>query len=174
MTAWQIEASWTAAHVDEDTETEQAEALLDGLAPQHIGAVIHPAAGPAGWWGITITIEAPTLRQANALALALLTAAVGNAGQKSVTWRELAIVEQPEADRRLLEPDVPDLVAFADIAETAGVSRQRARQLAESPTFPGPVYDGRAGRLFVKAEIDRFMAARPGRPGRPRKRQTHD
>lgn len=46
------------------------------------------------------------------------------------------VLSAREYDRRVAQPLVPSLVYYAEIAEMAGVSRQRARQLAEVRGFP--------------------------------------
>ncbi|MDQ3641791.1 MAG: helix-turn-helix domain-containing protein [Actinomycetota bacterium] len=61
------------------------------------------------------------------------------------------------------------LVGIAEIAEMLGVSRQRVGQLASSyDDFPAPVAELAAGRIWNRADVERWMAAHPDRrPGRP-------
>jgi predicted DNA-binding transcriptional regulator AlpA len=52
------------------------------------------------------------------------------------------------------------LIALVDIAEMAGVTRQRAHQLASSATFPEPQIETRSGRLWSKAAVAAWLRAR--------------
>jgi len=69
----------------------------------------------------------------------------------------------------LVTPVIPDLVSYAEIAEIAGVSRQRARQFADIEGFPKPVVETAAGPLRLKASVEAWVERRNTKPGRPRK-----
>jgi len=58
------------------------------------------------------------------------------------------------------------LVNVASIARRWGISRTRASQLAEHPTFPEPVYtDESTGRkLWAADEVDAWRVARASEP----------
>jgi hypothetical protein len=75
-----------------------------------------------------------------------------------------------EAERQLASPTLPDLVGILDIQELAGLrTKQRAHQVTELPGFPPPALATRAGRLWVRAAVERFLRQWPRRPGRPPK-----
>jgi hypothetical protein len=59
---------------------------------------------------------------------------------------------------------VSDLRSIGDVAETLGVSRQRADQLSRFAGFPPPVGQLRGGRVRDLAHIRRWMVA-VGREG---------
>ncbi|WP_239382678.1 AlpA family transcriptional regulator [Frankia sp. CIT1] len=46
----------------------------------------------------------------------------------------------------------------AEIGKRLGVSRQRVSQLAQDPTFPKPVADLAAGRIWETADVERWIA----------------
>ena len=74
-----------------------------------------------------------------------------------------------EADRRLAEPTVPELVGASEAADLLDVSRQRIHQLHTGhPGFPAPVVKVRMGPLWTKASVEAFgrsWSRKPGRPG---------
>jgi hypothetical protein len=73
-----------------------------------------------------------------------------------------------EAERELTIPQVPDLVGILDIQEMAGLrTKQRALQVTGLPGFPPPAVKTRAGRLWVRPAVERFLAGWHRRPGRP-------
>lgn len=59
------------------------------------------------------------------------------------------------------------LAGLHEVAEILGVSRQRADQLARQAGFPQPLDEIRAGRIWRRADIERWAEAR--RTGCPRK-----
>jgi prophage regulatory protein len=56
---------------------------------------------------------------------------------------------------------VPELLGVAEIADLLGVSRQRVNQLVKSdPSFPKPLAELTAGRIWAKSDIERWLDAR--------------
>ena len=49
-----------------------------------------------------------------------------------------------------------DLVGLTEIADMLGVSRSRAHQLAETEGFPTPVGEISAGRIWERADVERW------------------
>jgi hypothetical protein len=75
-----------------------------------------------------------------------------------------------ETEHQLASPALPDLVGILDIQELAGLrTKQRAHQVTELPGFPPPALATRAGRLWTRAAVERFLRQWPRRPGRPPK-----
>jgi prophage regulatory protein len=56
-------------------------------------------------------------------------------------------------------------VGLHELAELLGVSRQRADQLVRQTGFPAPAAELKAGRIWKKVEVDRWI--RKHRPGGP-------
>jgi len=53
-----------------------------------------------------------------------------------------------------------DLVGVAEIAEMLGVSRQRVHQIVKAdPTFPEPVADLSAGKIWARADVGEWIEA---------------
>jgi len=71
--------------------------------------------------------------------------------------------------REEAQPRKQDLVGYTEVGKMLGVSRQRARQLAEeNPGFPAPVARLAAGPVFSRASVRAFELAWPRRrTGRP-------
>ncbi len=153
---WQVSVDWTAESAAD--EERFGDDILDALAPHHAGCVVTPHW--QGTWGTTITVEAATLRQATGLGLSLVVAVAGNCGQRGVDPVEVAAQPMDRADDTLDDLRPPVLVSYVEIAELAGVSRQRVRELARQRTFPRPFGTPRIGPVFVKTEVDRWLEAR--------------
>ncbi len=52
-----------------------------------------------------------------------------------------------------------DLVGLTEIAEMLGVSPQRVDQLAATDAFPDPVAEIAAGRIWKRADIEKWARA---------------
>ena len=59
----------------------------------------------------------------------------------------------------------PKLAGLAEVASLAGVSRQRAAQLANHPDFPAPVARLAMGPVWREADVQKFLDT-PRKPGR--------
>jgi hypothetical protein len=81
------------------------------------------------------------------------------------------VLPTAEYDRRSAQPSLPELVGYAEVADMAGVSRQRARQLARLPGFPAAVVETRSGPLRVRSQVETWLT-RERKPGRPRKKPS--
>ena len=67
----------------------------------------------------------------------------------------------------------PDLVSLAEIAATAGVSRQRAQQWAKDrDDFPTPARTTSLGPLYARAATDHRLATARRGAGRPRRSRS--
>jgi len=83
-------------------------------------------------------------------------------------WVAGEALSAAEADRRLSEPPMPEIVSATEAAEILGVSRQRVHQLlAEHAGFPPPLVRLGAGPLWLADTIRAFAAGWERRPGRP-------
>lgn len=153
-TAWHVRVDIAPRRVDEDSADE----LLDALGDLRPGIILDDEA-----LIIEVHLEAPTLRQAIATALQRVESATGAkaTGVEAIT--------REEVERRILEPLVPDLVGYAEIAEILSVSRQRAAQLGDRPDFPPAVVTTKAGPLRVRAAVEAWATTWERKGGRPRK-----
>lgn len=161
--AWTARVEWPQAT---SLSTDDLERLVERLLP-YAGAlgVEKEAAGPdePETWSAVINVDAPSLRQATTAALQAVEQAVG------AKATGIEVLTEHEHQRRTMRPTIPELVGYAEIAEMAGVTRQRARTLAENIGFPMAVVETAAGPLRVRAQVEAWLRTWERRSGRPPK-----
>ena len=81
---------------------------------------------------------------------------------------ELSVMTWAEQERRLDEPDFPELLGVGEIQEMFGVSRQRLATLRKRPGFPEPIVVLRNGPIWTAPSLARFLESWNRQPGRPR------
>ena len=155
MTSWQATVTFIGK-MDED----QAFDIMETLG--QYGAVTTVERDSSGG-SVTLSVEAATLLDAATEASRLVSDATTN----PITIIGLEVVTEEEADLRLQEPSFPQVVSFAEIGQMAGVSRQRARQFSDNPSFPRPVITTAQGPLYGRHAVERWLETRNTRPGRP-------
>lgn len=64
------------------------------------------------------------------------------------------------------EPNLPDLVSAAEVADQLQISRQRVHQLQSTAGFPEPLYRLRTGPVWDARAIEAFATRWDRRPGR--------
>jgi len=69
----------------------------------------------------------------------------------------------------LTQPEFPEVVGYTEIAELAGVSRQRAHQFTKMEGFPPPVIETAQGPLMRKSSVEAWVRRRNTHAGRRRK-----
>jgi len=156
---WSARIDWA----DECTD-EQLAAIAEALAGHH-GALTTNAA--AGRVSAQLTVHATTLRQAIDNSLAAVRDAVhGTHGRFNPV--RVDVVDEATFRAELAEPAIPPLVGYAEIAEMAGVSRQRARELPNLPDFPPAVTETSSkGPLRVRSQVANWIQGWERRAGRP-------
>ncbi len=93
---------------------------------------------------------------------------------KVPTQLEIVAVEAEDAERldeRLKQPDVPDLIGIAELAQILNVSKQRASQLARQRDFPVPYVRLASGPIWKKSNLSLFLEGWMRRPG-PKPKQS--
>lgn len=75
-----------------------------------------------------------------------------------------------ELDKRLAADGVPELLGVTELAGALGVIKQRISELTESGRFPAPIARLKAGPVWQRSAIARFVRRWPRRAGRPRTR----
>jgi hypothetical protein len=133
-------------------------------------------------WSAQLTVSYPYLFedepepvQAAKFAVDLVTAAAHKAGLPPWPVVKLEVTEWERFDAELDQPNTPDLVGIAELAELVGVTRQRASALARHPGFPQPLAELAAGPVWDLRMVERFVrswARKPGRPATKRKPRT--
>lgn len=148
-----------------DISEKQLLQVLDALA-QHDASV----AGLDDDLGATLTITAASPHEASLAACDAVEKALGSLPVTVDEWRAVEVLTTAEADRRLKEPTIPELVGPPEVAEILRVARQRVHQLlADRADFPRPVVVTRSTSLWTRAAIDAFAQRWERKPGRPRK-----
>lgn len=149
--------------IDFSTETTMGDEagfdILEALAGHHGAAAIGTYTG-----SISITAAAPDAVQAAALVPEVLAKVQAITG--AVTITSLEIYSEDAFQKRLEEPGIPDLVGLTEIAEMAGVSRQRANAIVKQEGFPTPVLTLAAGQFRTRAAVQNWINNWTRKPGR--------
>ena len=165
MTAWfsvhvQARAPDGAPHAVID---DAADRLMDMLS-EYDGIV----SSGDGQWDVTIGLEEPDPVRAAAIAAALVETLAAKAGMPLWPTVRIEAVREDVLEEQNARPTLPDLVSTPEAAEILGVSAQRLRELAGgSRQFPKPVYELKAGKLWLRDAIEAFGQRWDRKPGRP-------
>ena len=156
---WSARVDWA----DECTDDQLAD--IAELLAGYEGALTTNSA--AGRVSAQLTVHATTLRQAIDTSLAVVRDAVHQARGRFTPVR-VDVVDEATFRTELTEPFIPPLVGYAEIAEMAGVSRQRARELPNLPDFPPAVTETSSkGPLRVRSQVATWIQRWQRRTGRP-------
>lgn len=124
--------------LDRALTEDEPDTLLDDLA--HHGAALSTADTELG---VSLAVEVGTVRAAS------------------------AFTEEERRHENSMTL-IPDLVSYAEIAAIAGVSRQRARELAKNSDFPKPTVSTATGPLRTRSSVEAWAKTRSRKPGRPK------
>jgi hypothetical protein len=102
-------------------------------------------------------------------AVNLVISAARTAGLPSWPVVRIEVTDWERFDAELDEPNTPDLVGVAELAELCGVTRQRASVLARSGGFPEPLAELASGPVWDLRMVQRFVREWTRKPGRPAK-----
>jgi hypothetical protein len=162
MISWQASVAFeTGEPFTEDAAFDTIDALLTHGAAMSVERDLSGGS-------VTLSVEAATPLDAATEAAELVTsAAEPHLGEISVTGLE--VLTEAAVDAELARPLFPEVVGYAEIADMAGVSRQRARQFASINGFPKPVIETAQGPLMGKHAVERWLETRNTSGGRPRK-----
>ncbi|MFD9061830.1 hypothetical protein ACFVZ3_09945 [Kitasatospora purpeofusca] len=161
-TQWSAYVELATTEVD-DSQFEHLLEILDEHSPA-LGFA------PSGNFYAQLSVEAGTARKALDLALKTVTEAARTVGAgRDVLGVEL--MTQDEFERRLSEPQIPELVGLSEVASLLEVSRQRVGQLVtEHQEFPPPVAKLRSGPVFIADQVRTFLSRWNRAGGRPQGR----
>jgi hypothetical protein len=124
---------------------------------------------PLPGWSATITVPGEDARFAAEQATSLVETWAAKSGLPAWPVVRVDAVEASILDRELAEPNYPELVGIAELAELAGVSQQRASVLASRPDFPKPIARLRSGPVFDLRQVSSLVEKWSRRPSRPAK-----
>lgn len=153
---WYITVTFTTeTHMNSEAGFD----ILDALAEHHPSAALAANGG-----SISLTVSAPDAVQAAALIPQILAKAQPITGAATVV--SLEILSEDAFQASLDEPEIPDLVGLTEIAEMAGVSRQRANAIVKQDSFPSPVLTLAAGQFRTRAAVQNWVENWTRKPGR--------
>jgi hypothetical protein len=162
---WQISVSVRA---DRPATDDEFDAITERLEPY--AAAVGAVPGIEASVSVILAVDARTLRSAVDNALRLVVGTVTAAGVPGAAVVELSAITFDEAERRIAEPVVPELVGITEIGEILGVTKQRANQLATAAGFPAPAQTLASGRLWTRTAVVAWARTwERRRTGRPRK-----
>lgn len=153
---WYITVTFTT---ETPMDSEAGFDILDALAEHHASAAVSTGGG-----SISLTVSAPDAVQAAALIPETLAKAQPITG--AVTVVSLEILSEDAFQASLDEPEIPELVGLTEIAEMAGVSRQRANAIVKQDSFPAPVLTLAAGQFRTRAAVQNWVENWTRKPGR--------
>ena len=84
-----------------------------------------------------------------------------------MTVTKMTVMDERTRKRENEATTFPELIMLVDIGKLIGVTRQRARQLSQKPTFPKPIIESSAGPFFAKADVLRWLDSWSRTTGRP-------
>lgn len=152
--------------------------VLDGPAPHDLDGRLAELRGVTSVEAtsdrVTVTLTAEAATPADALAstakrtLEAMSLADGRCGQIA----SAEVFTEAEADRRVAEDGLPEVVGIAEIADLLNVSRQRASALQTRNGFPQPVAQLRTGPVWRLNDLSKFAGTWDGQPGRPSETST--
>ena len=154
MNSWHATVGFTTSEpFDEDAPFDVAEALSEYAAVMSVARDF--TAGD-----VLLAVDAETVMEAANRAVSLVHDALNHAGIDHAPLVAIHIQDEEAFDRELATPAFPEVVGYAEIAEMAGVSRQRARQFADKDDFPRPVIKTAQGPLMSKAAVAAWLDRR--------------
>ena len=163
MTEWSVSIDAAGpANPDEDL----ADHLVEALASHHVAVSVGN-----GYVSARLDVTAETEAEGITHARELLRAALAAVGHD---LQVLAVSAQTvlEQEKQLAQSNVPELLGVAEVAEALGVSKQRVSELEESERFPAPLVRLRAGPIWSRTAIARFLRDWERRPGPRRRREA--
>lgn len=116
---------------------------------------------------VSTYVSAASLRQAVSDGLERINTIASTTGFDA---RVIQVEAKPEKDRiaELSARGIPEVVGVSEIQEILHVkSRQQVGQLAERDDFPQPIAELRAGRIWLRSDIEEFRLHWRRKPGRP-------
>ena len=156
------------AEIGPDVDEVLVDAIREQLAARHAAAgVAHVGGEPVpGRITVQLSVDARTVRQAADTAAREVTAALRAQG-RIARLVHLEAMPEDELDAEMMRGSA-ELMGVREIADVAGVSRQRADQLTKRRDFPRPLATLAAGAVWDGAAVRRWLATWELRAGRPR------
>lgn len=162
LTDWDVSVDF-APFPGEEFDSRVAEDLLDATEKYDGVVSVLPRRIT-----IAVTLAASTYWEAVGSGVSVAQDALRAAGCRDdlpVERVEAKTAERAEKD--LDEPTFPEMFGVSEVAEFLRVSKQRVSELRESGRLPEPLSELRAGPVWPRPTIERFLEGWARRPGRP-------
>lgn len=157
-TPWYVEVGYQlSTPLSDDAAFDAIEALSD-----HAAAMSIHTDRKSG--SVSATVEARNAKAAAESAATLLASAKEFLGDVEIV--QLDVMTEAVRTERNNALSIPALVGYAEIADMAKVSRQRARDIAQREGFPVAVVETAAGPLRVKSAVESWIRTWDRTPGR--------
>lgn len=157
MPTWHVRVSFTSREAfDEDAPFDVSDRLHDYAAVMSVSRAFDGGS-------IAMTIDAADVIEAGRLCELAAMSALGGSGIVA-TITGLQVQSRDDFEDELSRPVYPRVVGYAEVADMASVSRQRARQFADKDSFPKPVIVTAQGPLFDFHAIEQWLANRSSKP----------
>ncbi|WP_298462033.1 hypothetical protein [uncultured Cellulomonas sp.] len=169
MTVFTARVEWRLAPGHDITDTLPD--IVNAIADYHAVGAVDLAANTAA---ITLTVDGATLELGAQEALRTVAVAVVSHGGQQFVPAALSLTEETLATQRSDPPtwNLPALITLTETAELGGVSRQRASQWAARADFPQPAARTAHGALYIRPQVETWLARLSRTPGRPRNSST--
>lgn len=160
MSTWYADVDFAlTGEVSDNAEFDALEAMRDWSAVISISR--DRRAGT-----LSLAIDSADAQEAMSSLSVILQPARSVLGDFQIT--KMDIMDAEKRRSQVEEITFPELVGYAEIADMAAVTRQRARQIASRADFPVPVVETASGPLRVKAAVEKWLSSWDRVPGRPR------
>lgn len=157
MTQWMTALDFTTPNFTPDKSLD----LMETLGTYGAATAIYPDETGGS---ITLAIDADNPMSALEQAIRLVEQQLPDMTITSVEakpWEQMV--------KENAEPTFPPVVSCKEIATMVGVTRQRAREFRDIPSFPKPILETSLGPFFLKTAVEKWAATRNRKAGRPRK-----
>lgn len=170
--------AWYSVRLETHQPADEREVTLDDdvaddlmtLLVEHDGIV----ASGAGSWSATISVSTTDAVEALAVGSGVIKKLAAKAGIPPWPITRAEAIRQDIVDAENSRPTLPGLVSAPEAADILSVSPQRLHELAaHKPNFPDPIYELRAGKLWLREAIEDFGRRWDRKPGRPRHKVGH-
>jgi hypothetical protein len=168
-----MDGDWYSVHMEARAPADAPDLTIDEDAADTLMELLEDHDGVVstgtGIWDATLSVEATGAWEASNRGSDLLDKLADKAGMPHWPTVRVDVIRQDMLEAENRRPTLPELVSGPEAAEILRVSPQRLRQLADGHgSFPQPVYELRAGKLWLKDAIEAFDQRWDRKPGRPR------
>ena len=169
-----MSVAWYSVRLETRAPVGEHDVVVDDGAADNLMALLEDHDGVVssgvGSWSATISTQAYGAVEAASYGSSLIEKMADKADMPAWPVVRAEAVRQDVLDAENSRPTLPDLVSTPEAAEVLRVSPQRVHELAASKAdFPEPIYELRAGKLWLRDAIEAYERRWQRKPGRPSK-----